>query len=175
MWEYKSTEELYHHGVKGMKWGVRKARAKSAELDQKKAAYKSAKKSYNKAFNKASNRAFAAYSPVKKHREANDKRWDDAFKKAEDATRLEIEYKTAKKEFKKNAPVGQKIKRGLKGSGKILSTAGKLYAADLVLNKGRGAKAVAAGAKYVKNAALDSMFNAAIVDSNGKVIKRYNM
>lgn len=23
MWEYNSTEELFHYGVKGMKWGVR--------------------------------------------------------------------------------------------------------------------------------------------------------
>lgn len=26
MWHYRYTEELYHHGIKGMKWGIRKSK-----------------------------------------------------------------------------------------------------------------------------------------------------
>lgn len=91
--------ELYHYGVKGMKWGVRKAQPQSY-LDRKKSAYKTAKKEYNKSFNKAYNRAAAAYSPFKKHRQANDARWEDAANKAESLNKAKSDYKSAKKAAK---------------------------------------------------------------------------
>lgn len=87
--------ELYHYGVKGMKWGVRKARPQT-DLDRKRAAYKTAKKDYNKSFSKAYNRAAAGYSPFKKHRQANDARWEDAANKAESLNKAKSEYKKAK-------------------------------------------------------------------------------
>ena len=103
--------ELYHYGVKGMKWGVRKFEKASADLDKRKSAYKKAKKEYNKAFNRADTFRVAALSPVKKHRQAQEKRWYDAAKKAEKANKLRQEYKTAKKEFNKNTTALQKVGR----------------------------------------------------------------
>lgn len=63
MWEYRYTDELYHHGVKGMKWGVRKKRP--ASLTKAKSNYKSAQDEYVKSFNKAYGKSLAAYSPLK--------------------------------------------------------------------------------------------------------------
>lgn len=88
----RNMNELQHYGVKGMKWGVRKKR-EYTPLEAKRAAYKQAKKDYSKAYNKA----FAGYSPIKKHRQANDQRWEDAANKAEALRKAKSDYKSAKK------------------------------------------------------------------------------
>lgn len=111
--------ELYHYGVKGMKWGRRK-RYNYTDVDRKRDAMKSAKKDYNRSFNKAYNRAVAAYSPIKKHREANDRRWEDAYNKGQAYDKARTAYKSAKKaqnkairektrELNKNASFGEKL------------------------------------------------------------------
>lgn len=86
--------ELKHYGVKGMRWGHRKA--PDLNVQSAKAAYKTARKEYNRAFDKAYNRAIAAWSPIKKHRQANDARWEDAADKAEKLREAKKAYKAAK-------------------------------------------------------------------------------
>ena len=97
---YYETEDnsLMHYGVPGMRWGRRKA---SANTLTKRAAYRQAKKEYNKAYNRADARAIAAFSPSKKQREANDKRWQDAFDKGTALNKAKAEYKKAKQADKK--------------------------------------------------------------------------
>lgn len=112
--------QLYHHGIKGQKWGVRRFQTKDGSwtpagrkrysegsvgaakenMKTKKAAMKTANKEYSKSFDKAYNRAIGAYSPIKKHRENNAKRWEDAANKAETYREARKEYKQAKKDYK---------------------------------------------------------------------------
>ena len=124
-----TDEELRHHGVKGMKWGVIKSKPKlntsevRSKYDSTKADYKSAKKAYNKSYNKAYN--YSAHHPIsqftnKKKAAESDRRWNDAYDKADSVEKARLDYKQAKAERKqtinktyrdmqKKASLGEKL------------------------------------------------------------------
>lgn len=150
------NNELYHYGVKGMKWGHRKKYYNSDgtlnKLGQARQNYKTAKKEYSKSFDKAYNRAVAAYSPFKKHRQANDARWEDAANKAEASRKARAEYKQARKEYKDSHPMSPRTKTAIKvgaaAVGTVLAVYGAKKASDYLKSEA-GKRVYEAGQKVV--------------------------
>lgn len=132
--------QLYHHGVKGMKWGVRKKPKTSSRLtlDEKKAAYKTAKRDYSKSFNKAYRTKHQVYSLSKKRREAQDAKWDDAFNKAEALKKAKGEYKSARQAYDAENPGSARVRKA--------TTIGTAAAATILAGVG-----VYAVSKYLSN------------------------
>ena len=178
------STELMHYGVKGMKWGVRKARQEYKKLDTAKGQYKHAKKAYDRSFNYASSRT-TGYRLSTAKRAENDAAWNDARRDAKRVTETKAAYKAQKKAIRENAPVAAKLERGGKHVAKGLGVVGGMYLYDQMYLGGAGtkatkvvaSKAATAGKDAVKNAMRkvgDTLFDYAVLDASGKVIRRYN-
>lgn len=139
--------ELYHHGVKGMKWGVRryqnsdgsltpagKKRYAKQEVKEKRDAYRQARREYSRAFDKANTRALSRWSPSKKHREAHAERMKDVQEKAKKTEAAKKEYIDARD---RNAGA---VLKGQKKVAKVLNKVGRAYVKDQTYFGGIGTK-----------------------------------
>lgn len=100
--ERNYNAELYHYGVKGMKWGHRKAHPQS-DLQKARANVRSANKAYNKSFNSAyrySNRYPVSQYTNKKRQKESDMRWDKANRDVRTLNNAKTEYKQIKSQKK---------------------------------------------------------------------------
>ena len=105
---YRENDYLAHYGVKGMKWGHRKAlpiSAQRARYDAAKQQYKADNKAYRKSFNKAY--SYSSRHPIsqyvgKKQKAESKRLWEDAYDKATQASKSKSAMKQVKNERKQN-------------------------------------------------------------------------
>ena len=165
--------ELQHYGVKGMKWGHRKAREEYKKLDTLKGQYKHAKKAYDRSWNYATGQS-QSFSPSRVRRAQNDAAWNDAHRDAKRAKSTKEAYKAQKKAVRKNAPVSAKLERGAQKVGVGLAAVGGLYLTDQMYYGGAGTRFAKSAVTKAYAALQDKMFNYTLLDAAGNVIKRYN-
>lgn len=108
-----TTDELYHYGVKGMRWGHRKRRYDD-NVYAKKAAYKQAKKDYKQS---------------RKNREG----WEDVAKKNTALEKAKYEYGKSKKDYDASpegkAAAKARAKKAVKVGAAVAGTALAAYGA----------------------------------------------
>ena len=106
-----SDGELYHYGVKGMKWGVQQAKQAGRELDRKKRAYNRAKLARNVSLLRREGGESIGY-------------------KTDKYNIAKYEYKQAKKEFNDYAPTRVKAQRGARNAAVALAKVGAMHVVD---------------------------------------------
>ena len=126
---YQYPDYMYHYGVKGMKWGVRRKSANQANPN------------YSSKQRKQDERLYGAKAS---------KRVNKRLNKGEtliSARHAEVEKRDRKEARKKTA---KKVKKTAAG---VIGTAASLYLTDQLFYGGAGTRAVKKGAKVANNAA----------------------
>ena len=130
MWEYNCTDELYHHGIKGMKWGVRRYESKGG--------------SYTRRGIKKINKSFEDYDSAKQRRDSSKKSGDKQGARLAKADmraakrQANRDYKSLKKDYKAD-------------QGKALYADGKTITGNLIKNT-RAQSAIVAGSLLLNTA-----------------------
>lgn len=166
--------ELQHYGVKGMKWGVRKAREEYKKLDQAKGQYKHAKKAYDRSFSYYYKNSKQGLSLNRAKRVENNERFKDSMRDAKRLNETKKAYKEQKKAVRKNAPVAAKLERGAKAVGRGLAVVGGMAVVDHVYFGGAGTKFAKSAVNKAYNSLMDQTFQYSVLDKTGKVLRRYN-
>ena len=126
MWEYNysvNSADLYHHGVKGMKWGVRRNRKTSGNLTNREIK-KYAKKGYAKdAYNRNKSSAGKIYDKVTGAHKINADITYNMSSKKKNKARAE-KYLKDKQKYK-NMPLKQKAARKVAKGASIAAKSGK--------------------------------------------------
>ena len=148
MWEYNYIDELYHHGIKGMKLGVRRFESKGG--------------SYTRRGIKKINKSFEDYDSAKQRldssRKSGDKQGTRLAKADMRAAKHQAnrDYKSLKKDYKAD-------------QGKALYADGKTITGNLVKNS-RAQAAILAGSLLL-NAALRAAGNRKVANMVSNTVK----